>query len=569
MTPEPSTLELLRSRLADLEARQRASGGACEGGFWEGLSGRMPSEASSCAPARRGRIKTRREAPAARPAAEPRGAWAGLTAEELDSIDLRDVRWTDASGFEEMINDPAWIESVEARMETRMEARLGAGLDGDGRPGPGSGGDWGGRDWCGRPGGYGAGHDPMLELEASLGIGLGGHAEPDLVAATERVAQQRRALEVTLVTLVSELVARGVEPPGGLSRVDWLRMLDPSLTSGQAKAFVTVGAAIADARWARLRMLVATQQVTVHNAAQVIDFDARVAPVADPDDLHTAIDDLTAQAAVLRPEELARLARHHTEQVRPPRDEDNLDHGRRQARGLWFTPPTKTGMVGLRGMLDPEGAAILKAAIDPLSAPRPEKDERGHTLAPDERTPARRRMDALLTIVQRGVAAARGVPVTDKAKVVVLIDYDTLVHDLDEATDGSGSGAGGRAGRGTGTTLTGDVLSPSVVRRMACDAGIIPVVLGRDGAPLDVGYRGRLFTYSQRLALIARDRGCSFTGCTVPATWCDAHHVLPWQRGGKTDLTNAALLCRHHHTHVHQHDLTATVTATGVTWHTR
>jgi hypothetical protein len=104
---------------------------------------------------------------------------------------------------------------------------------------------------------------------------------------------------------------------------------------------------------------------------------------------------------------------------------------------------------------------------------------------------------------------------------------------------------------------------------MACDAGIIPVVLGRDGAPLDVGYRERLFTYSQRLALIARDRGCSFTGCTVPATWCEAHHVVPWHRGGRTDLTNGALLCPHHHTHVHQHDLTATVTATGVTWHTR
>ncbi|WP_461004822.1 DUF222 domain-containing protein, partial [Terrabacter terrigena] len=226
---------------------------------------------------------------------------------------------------------------------------------------------------------------------------------PDLLAATERAAQQRRALEVTLVTLVSELVARDIEAPGGLSRIDWLRVHDPSLTAAQAKAFVTVGAALAQARWARLRMLVATQQVTVANAAQIIDFEERVAPVADPDDLQTAIADLTDQAGVLRPEELARLARHHTEQVRPPRDEDRLDHGRRQARGLWFTPPTATGMVGLRGMLDPEGAAVLRAAIDPLAAPRPETDDHGRTIAPDERTPARRRMDALLAVVQRGV----------------------------------------------------------------------------------------------------------------------------------------------------------------------
>ncbi len=557
MAPDAPTLELLRSRLADLEARQRAAGGVAEGGFWAGLSGRMPS--GSCEPAVPSgprRVKTRREAPAARPAAQPRGAWAGLTADELESIDLRAVRWTDPVDFEQMVNDPAWIESVEAR----MEARFGAAPHDEGHAASGSGDG----DWCREPDGCVESYDPMLELEASLGIGLGGHAEADLVAATERVAQQRRALEVTLVTLVSELVSRGVEAPGGLSRVDWLRLHDPSLTAGQAKAFVTVGAALAQARWARLRMLVATQQVTVANAAQVIDFDERVAPVADPADLHTAITDLTAQAGVLRPEELARLARHHTEQVRPPRDEDRLDSARRQARGLWFTPPTKTGMVGLRGMLDPEGAAILKAAIDPLSAPRPEKDEHGHTTAPDDRTPARRRMDALLAITQRGVAAARGVPVTEKAKVVVLIDYDTLANDLTELSDVDGLGRS----KGSGTTLTGDVLSPSVVRRMACDAGIIPVVLGRDGAPLDVGYRERLFTYSQRLALIARDKGCSFNGCTVPATWCDAHHVVPWQRGGKTDLSNGALVCPKHHTHVHEHDLTATVTATGVTWHT-
>ena len=87
-------------------------------------------------------------------------------------------------------------------------------------------------------------------------------------------------------------------------------------------------------------------------------------------------------------------------------------------------------MVGLRGVLDPEGAAILKSAIDPLSIPCPEKDEQGRTVTPDDRTPARRRMDALLAIVQRGVASADGVPTTDKAKVVVLIDLDDLLADL-------------------------------------------------------------------------------------------------------------------------------------------
>lgn len=239
-------------------------------------------------------------------------------------------------------------------------------------------------------------------------------------------------------------------------------------------------------------------------------------------------------------------------------------------------------MVRLRGVLDSEGAAILKAAIDPLSAPCPDTDEHGRTICADERTPARRRMDALLALVQRGIAAADGIPVTDKAKIVVLIDLESLTNDTHanprgttgpnrrDTTGGAGGhahSAGGHAG-GAGTTLTGDVLSPGAVRRIACDAEIIPVVLGADSEPLDVGRGRRLFTRGQRLALTIRDNGCSYPGCTVPATWCDAHHVVHWSRGGPTSLPNAALLCPRHHTLVHHHDLTATITATGVTWHT-
>ncbi|WP_323095732.1 HNH endonuclease signature motif containing protein [Intrasporangium sp. YIM S08009] len=438
------------------------------------------------------------------------------------------MSWLDAAGYDEMVEDPSWIEATARRGEERAQREA-------------------------RPGGEGtADHHETIATEALVGFDLTSHAEADLTAAAERIAHQRRSQEVALVGIVSELVSRGVEVPDGLSRADWLRRHDPSLTAGQAAAFVTVGTALAQARWARLRLLVVTQQVTVGHAAQIVHFDERTSPVADPDDLTTALGDLTEQALRLRPEELARLVRHHSEQIRPPRDEDRLDRGRREARGLWFTTPDRTGMVGLRGTLDPEGAAVLKAAIDPLAAPCPEVDEHGRTVTPDTRTPARRRLEALLTIVQRGVASAEGVPTTDKAKVVVLIDLDTLVGEV----------------RGTGATLTGDVLSPGVVRRMACDAEIIPMVLGADSEPLDVGRGRRLFTRGQRLAMIARDRGCSFDGCSVPATWCDAHHVVPWHRGGLTRLDNGALLCQRHHTVVHERDLTATVTAAGVTWHT-
>ena len=120
---------------------------------------------------------------------------------------------------------------------------------------------------------------------------------------------------------------------------------------------------------------------------------------------------------------------------------------------------------------------------------------------------------------------------------------------------------------GCGITATGEVLSAETVRRMACSAGILPLVLDGRGHPLDLGRTRRLFSPAQRLLLWRRDRHCTYPGCSIPATWCDAHHPTWWSRGGTTDLTNAALLCRRHHTLVHERGLTATIDDTGVTWH--
>ncbi|MEO7752473.1 MAG: HNH endonuclease signature motif containing protein, partial [Terracoccus sp.] len=130
------------------------------------------------------------------------------------------------------------------------------------------------------------------------------------------------------------------------------------------------------------------------------------------------------------------------------------------------------------------------------------------------------------------------------------------------ATGGTPDAGGG------GLCGSGDVLSPETVRRWACDAEIIPVVLGSQSQPLDVGRSRRLVTPAIRTALWLRDRGCTFPGDAAPATWTDAHHVTHWADGGPTALSNLALLCRRHHSHVHQRHLTATITDTTVTWNT-
>ncbi|MBP8919781.1 MAG: HNH endonuclease [Micropruina sp.] len=85
------------------------------------------------------------------------------------------------------------------------------------------------------------------------------------------------------------------------------------------------------------------------------------------------------------------------------------------------------------------------------------------------------------------------------------------------------------------------------LRQYACDADILPVVLGGPSGVLDVGQKHRLVTPTIRQALHARDQGCVFAGCNRPAADCDAHDIVPWQQGGPTSLANLCLLCKHHH----------------------
>jgi len=94
-------------------------------------------------------------------------------------------------------------------------------------------------------------------------------------------------------------------------------------------------------------------------------------------------------------------------------------------------------------------------------------------------------------------------------------------------------------------------LCASDARRWACDCKIIPIVLGGESEPLDVGRISRTVPLGIRRALVARGRGCAFPGCDRPPSRCDAKHVRHWVDGGDTSLCNCVLLCPTHHRHVH------------------
>jgi hypothetical protein len=105
--------------------------------------------------------------------------------------------------------------------------------------------------------------------------------------------------------------------------------------------------------------------------------------------------------------------------------------------------------------------------------------------------------------------------------------------------------------REVGVLDTGQPLSVAAVRRLACDAEVLPCVLGSRSEILDVGRSQRLVTTALWLALVLRDRHCAFPGCSRLPIACDAHHIVHWVDGGPTSLDNLVLLCRSHHTMVH------------------
>lgn len=104
---------------------------------------------------------------------------------------------------------------------------------------------------------------------------------------------------------------------------------------------------------------------------------------------------------------------------------------------------------------------------------------------------------------------------------------------------------------GAATLETGARISNDEVRRLLCEAAVMPMVMSGKGVPLNLGMASRLFTKAQGIALSALHDSCAAQGCDRPFAWCELHHRQPWSEGGPTDLANAAPLCGFHHRRVH------------------
>jgi Domain of unknown function (DUF222) len=197
-----------------------------------------------------------------------------------------------------------------------------------------------------------------------------------------------------------------------------------------------------------------------------------------------------------------------------------------ESRSHLYASTTFGGAVVLRGLLDPEGGAILLAALDALDRPDPVDGVKTPRSLPQ------RRAELLVRLAQGD--GPRGV------NVDVIVDLARLQG----------------AQKGDLEALRGEIVGIGPVGRqmletLTCDCNIGRVIMRGKSMVLDLGRRTSTVSASQRRALAVRDGGCVVPGCDAPAHWCDAHHTDPWSIGGPTDLDQLELRCRRHHLAVH------------------
>ncbi|NYD42550.1 HNH endonuclease signature motif containing protein [Nocardioides panaciterrulae] len=371
----------------------------------------------------------------------------------------------------------------------------------------------------------------------------------ELVAANEQIEVLRSHLAAVQASIVTEVEARGVakrELAWG-STGDWF-----THTAGRhrrsGRRVVRQAPVLVGERTAT-HVALTRGEVSPEQAAVIVD---AVDALPHDEALRCRAEQvLLAEAARLDATALAVVGKKIAAVVDPDgeerRQQQKLDREERAAHLHRFLSITDDGAGGawLKGRGTVEDAAILKAALLPLTKPAPalDPDHPDEQVQTDPRDHGTRMWDALVQVAQHALGTdlppeCHGA----RPRLAVTTDLDSLRTQLRSRSPGGTDG---------GTTEDGGHLSPAAVRRLACDADVIPVVLGTLGQVLDVGRANRLVTAALWTALVCRDAHCAFPGCTRPPVMCQAHHIHHWADGGPTSLPNLVLLCGHHHRVLH------------------
>ncbi len=423
----------------------------------------------------------------------------------------------------------------------------------------------------------------VKELAGEDRAGWPGSAHSDRLAGLLGV---RERFEVQVVRAVAGWDgAQAWALDGAVTPVSWLMARFP-ITRADARQLVTLGSLYH--RYPQIAGALDGGEITlVHLRLMARAERNRVAAFE-------ACADAVLEAA-LRMETLDEFAGFVAEWVTLVDDREPADDTRRG----WFTRKGFGGLASGELMSSEENLALIRSALDLHDTPD----------APDcpegPRTKAARDHDTLMDIIRLFLAdqldgdadpAGGADIIVDPATAAELLadpddrlDLDTgdpldeLLapyrrhhhHNDDDDDEPADPGAGTpgcccgtRDADGVGRVCqltTGEHATLAFAAVLLCTGWARRVIYDpHTGIVIDMGRRARVFTRTQRRALIYRDRGCVFPGCDRPARFCDAHHIKPWELGGLTDLINGVLLCRRHHTMVHKGWDLARDAATGV-----
>ncbi|MEV4686589.1 HNH endonuclease signature motif containing protein [Microbacterium sp. LWH3-1.2] len=192
--------------------------------------------------------------------------------------------------------------------------------------------------------------------------------------------------------------------------------------------------------------------------------------------------------------------------------------------------------------------ALLQAALRPRRGPRfvgADAAEKTRAAGADERSNEQLQYDTIIAVMRTGANADPQQAFGDRQPGVRMVVEASAVADGDHR--------GGMKVTGVGHVEDGGHALPGgVIEARMCDAGVISLMWGPDGRPLDVGRELRLFTRKQRLAIAARDGGCMWPSCGAPISQCEYHHIDHWwEDHGRTDVDDGIALCRNCHLRLH------------------
>lgn len=373
-----------------------------------------------------------------------------------------------------------------------------------------------------------------------------------LLSAQSRLAEARRRIDAAIASSAAEVARRSDRSLGydglaqrlGAGSPERLVQQVSGVSRREAGALVRIGSLGAGSP---LTTPVAAGLLSVEAAESIRAGLGEPSAAVPPAAILAATSALVGLSATLTVEQLgarSRALRDELDAAAIPLRENEL----RDRRYLRLSP-TGDGMVRLAGLLDPESAALVSDSLDAITSPRrggprfmdAAAREKAAALEADSRTLDQLMVDALVDIVRVAASADAGrVFGQRRPSVRVLVAERDLRR-----------GTGPAQLEATGASVLGATVSLATVARLACEGGIQPIVVGDNGSALRLGRAQRLFSTAQRLALAARDGGCRFPGCDRPPSYTEAHHITPWSRGGRTDVDDGILLCRHHHLLVH------------------